>query len=89
VLDKATGKLPTENAITSATGDNSIPQSNSQHDRLRDRVKRVAERDGYSATRLLRLGWLMNTFAASLALAGAEPCEKRVARAEHRCPKQQ
>jgi hypothetical protein len=62
VLDKATGKLPTE---------------------------AVAERDGYSAARLLRLGRLLNTLAASLAVSGTEPREKRVAGAKHGCPKQQ
>ena len=62
------------------------PAERSQHHRLRDRVERVAECDGYSAARPLRLGRLLNTLAASLAVSGTEPREERVARAEHGCP---
>jgi len=64
-------------------------QSDSQHHRLRDRVKRVTERDGYSAARLLRLGRLLNTIAATFAVSGTELREQRVAPAEHGCAEQQ
>jgi hypothetical protein len=66
-----------------------IPQSDSQHQGLGERVKRIAERDGCSAARLLRLGRLLNAIAASLAMSGTELGEKRVADAEQGCPKQQ
>jgi hypothetical protein len=39
--------------------------------------------------RLLRLGRLLKTIAASLAVSGTEAREKRVAGAEDGCPKQQ
>jgi hypothetical protein len=52
-------------------------------------LKRVAERDGYSAARLLRFDWLLNTFTASLAVSGTEANEKHVARAEQSGAKQQ
>ena len=50
-------------------GNDRIPQGDSQHQRLRNRVERVAQRDGGSAARLLRLGRLLNTVAASLAVS--------------------
>jgi hypothetical protein len=74
---------------TPARGGRPIPQSDSQHHRSRNRVKRVAHSDGYSAARLLRLDRLLNTLAAPLAVSGTEAGEKRVACAEHGRPKQQ
>jgi hypothetical protein len=52
-------------------------------------IKDVAERDGHSAARVLRLDRLPNALAVPLAMSGAEPGEKRMPRAEERCSKQQ
>jgi hypothetical protein len=58
-------------------------------ERLREFVKRAAERDGYSGARLLRFEGLLNTFTTSLAVSGTEASEKHVARSEQGGAKQQ